>query len=223
MTSTVVSPSQTAGQSPPGRRLSRSRWSDRRILVGAALAALSVFGVAQVVGAADQTTSVWTVTRDLGDGVTVTTDDVAMAAVRLDQLGPYFVGSSSPVGTVTTRSFASGELVTRSGVVSGADTPDLRWLTLPIERNHLPGDLQRGEQVDVYLVERTPSGEPTGEPVLVLAEATVAEVADSDSRFGGGGLELGISLSVPVEDVAPLVAAEARGMLTLVRVPADAD
>ena len=98
--------------------------------------------------------------------------------------------------------------------------PELRWVTLPVSIHRMPADLTRGEQVDVYLVPRSTSGEPTKRPELILAKATVADVDDGDSNFGGASLELGVALAVPPEDVAPLVDAEARGTITLVRVPA---
>lgn len=221
MTDTATPRASIADAAPPARRLRRARWNDRRVLVGVALAGVSVFGVAQVVSAADQTSGVWTMTHDLGPGVSITAGDVSVSAVHLDTDAPYFGEASSPVGSVTTRGFAAGELVARAGVAAEGSAAETRFLTLPIERHHLPGDLARGEQVDVYLVERTVSGEPTGQPSLVLAAATVAEVEDGDSRFGGSGLELGVALSVPLADVAELVAAEARGTLTLVRVPLD--
>jgi len=221
MTNMLTSPPSAVPDSPAARRLSQPRWTDRRLLVGIGLVVASVLGVVRVVAVADETVPVWSVTSDLARGVTITSDDVQQTSVKLNSLAPYFVGDASPVGTLTTKGFAAGELVSRTGVQSVDEAPDLRWLTLPVESHHLPADLQRGERVDVYLVERTAGGEPLGEPRLVLAAATVAEVDDGDSRFGGSSLELGISLAVSAGDVATLVAAESRGTLTLARVPLD--
>jgi hypothetical protein len=221
MTKTLTTTPAALPDSPPAPRLSRPRWTDQRLVIGVVLVVASVAGVTRVVAMADQTVEVWSVKSDLAGGVTIASDDLELTAVKLDTLGPYFVGDDSPRGTVTLKGFAAGELITRTGVESAADAPDLRWLTLPVERHHLPADLRRGEQVDVYLVERTGSGEPLGEPQLVLTSATVADVDEGDSRFGGSSLELGISLSIASKDVASLVDAEARGTLTLVRVPLD--
>jgi len=221
MTSTATTAPSGMPDSPPARRLARSRWTDRRLLIGVGLVVASVLGVTRVVAVADQTVQVWSVQTDLASGVAIAADDIELTSVRLGTLTPYYVGDDSPLGAVTVKDFTAGELVTRTGVESADDAPDLRWLTLPVERHHLPADLRRGEQVDVYLVERTSGGEPLGEPRLVLTAATVADVDEGDSRFGGSSLELGISLSIASQDVATLVDAEARGTLTLVRVPLD--
>ena len=189
------------------------------MLVGVVLVVASVAGVVRVVSAADQTVDVWTVRNDLATGVEITQDDVQLTGAALGSVAPYFGTSESPVGRVTTDNFMAGALLTRTGVEPVADAADLRWVTLPVERHHLPTDLKRGELVDVYLVERTGSGEPVGDPRLVLADATVAGVDDGGSGFGSSSLEIGVSLSIAAADVAPVVSAEARGTLTLVRVP----
>lgn len=205
--------------SPPARRLMRPQWTDARLWIGLALVVVSVVGVTRVVAAASATDQLWMVQQELAAGTTIAADDVALTSVRLSTLTPYLSAAESPVGAVTTRNYAAGELLSDDGVKSPTDAPPLRWLTLPIGTNHLPADLARGQQVDVYVVERSGSGEPVGEPTLVQEAVTVAAVDDGDSRFGGSSLELGIALAVSPSDVASLVAAEASGTLTLVRIP----
>jgi hypothetical protein len=216
---TVTAETSTLPGSPRARRLVQARWSDPRMLFGALLVVGSLVGVSWVVAAADNTVEVWAVRTDVAEGTTITTDDVELVSVRLASLAPYLGRDESPVGAVVIRGFASGELVSAAGVARAGDAPEQRLITLPVERHHMPVDLQRGEQVDVYLVERAVSGEPEGAPKLVLEAATVADVDDGDSRFGGTSLELGIALAVLPADVESLVAAEARGTITLVRVP----
>ena len=220
MTDTLSTLPDVTPSSRAARRLGRPRWTDPRLLLGVVLVIGSVLGVARVVAVADDTVDVWVMRGDVAAGTTLSRDDVELRSVKLATLTPYFTAATSPVGGVTTSDFVAGELVSRVGVASATDSPQLRWLTLPVERHHLPADLQRGEKVDVYLVERTGSGEPVGQPRLVLGSATVADVDDGDSRFGGSSLELGVSLAVASQDVASLVAAEARGTITMVRVPA---
>ncbi len=219
MRDTVKASTTTLPASPRARRLAQARWSDPRMLFGVVLVVGSLVGVSWVVAAADNTVEVWAVRTNIAQGTTVTADDVKLVNVRLTSLAPYLRRDESPVGAVVMRGFTSGELVTAAGVARPGDAPEQRLITLPVERHHMPIDLQRGEQVDVYLVERALSGEPEGEPRLVLEAATVADVDDGDARFGGTSLELGIALAVLPADVESLVAAEARGTITLVRVP----
>jgi len=219
VTMTATLPASSASRqaaAPP--RVRRPRWSDPRLLIGVVLAAVGAIGVTQVVAASDDTTALWMVSGDLARGTTITTADVVAAPVKLDDYRPYLGADEAIVGAITTRSFAAGELLTSAGTATADDAPTLRWVTLPVAVHRLPADLARGEQVDVYLVERTASGEPASAPTLVLEQATVADVDTGDSRFGGGSLELGVALAVEPEQVADLVDAEARGTVALVRV-----
>ena len=208
-------------EAPPARRVSAARWTDRRVLVGAFLVLCSVAGVLAVVSASNHTDRLWVYQSDLAPGSQVTADDVELAAVKVPNPETYLASSRSPVGLVTTGAVQAGELVTVGSVIGEAGAPATRLVTLPVERHHLPLDLVRGEVVDVYEVARGASGEPVGSPRLVLPEVTVADVDDADSRFGGSSLELGVALSVQANDVAKLVAAEADGTITLVRVPSE--
>ena len=63
---------------------------------------------------------------------------------------------------------------------------------------------------------------PDGAPELVLRNAIVAGVDDDSGTFGGTSLEIGVALSLPDEQVAKVLDAQARGTLTLVDVPVTA-
>lgn len=205
----------------PARRSTAPRWNDRRVIVGALLVVCSVAGVVTVVNGAKDTVDLWAYRADLAPGNQVAAGDVTQVAVRVPDPEVYLGSSQSPVGGTTVRSVSAGELVSANSLAADDEASTLRLVTLPVERYHLPVDLQRGERVDVYVVERGASGEPAGSPRLVLPGATVADVDDGDARFGGGSLELGVALSVDVAQVAKVVAAASEGTITLVRVPQD--
>lgn len=201
--------------------MSAPRWTDRRIIVGAVIVICSVTGVAGVVHNANDTVDLWAFRSDLAAGSRVTAQDVARVAARVPDPATYLAASQSPVGETVARPVAAGELVAGSSLQPPEDAPDVRLVTLPVARTHVPLDLRRGESVDVYVVERGASGEPTRDPRLVLPAATVADVDSGEARFGGSSLELGVALSVDAPDVPKVVAAESRGTITLVRVPGD--
>jgi Flp pilus assembly protein CpaB len=83
----------------------------------------------------------------------------------------------------------------------------------------MPSDLDVGRRVDVYVVERGASGAADGPPQLVLRNAIVSSVDGDSGTFGGTSLEVGVALSLPDEQVAKVLDAQARGSLTLVDVP----
>lgn len=212
-------PPPTAPASPPARRLRPASWTDRRLLLGVALVVGSVAGTVAVVTAADDTVPVWSAREDLAPGMTVTADDVELADVRLPSTDAYLSASADPVGAVVRHPVAGGELLPASAVVSAGAAPDRRLVTVPVDRHHLPIDLGRGEQVDVYLVERDATGSTVGDPLLVLAAATVDAVDDGATRFGGSTLQTGVVLAVDPTEVTAVVSAAARGSVVLVRVP----
>jgi hypothetical protein len=207
--------------SPEAARAAVPHWGHGRLWTGMVLVVVSVVGVVLVLGAADGRSRVWALRTDLAAGSTLSADDLAVVAVRLPDAATYVPEQRDVVGSVLTRDVSAGELVP-SGAVAGASAVPRRLVTVPVDRYHLPADLTRGERVDVYLVSRGPTGEPAGEPVLVLEAASVAGVEDDGARFGGSSLETGVVLTVDPQQVPALVSAAARGSLTLVRLPGGA-
>jgi len=192
---------------------------DARTIVGLLLVVGSVLGVGWLVAGADDTVGVWAVRGDLAAGSTVGADDVEIARVQLGEADRRYLSDDvDPVGQVMVRDVASGELLPTSALLA-ADAVERRLVTVPVERYHVAADLRRGERVDVYVVERSATGQPVGDPRLVLSSVTVEAVDDGGSRFGGSSLETGIVLAVAPDDVTALVGASASGALTLVRVP----
>lgn len=200
----------------PALRIATPRWGRTRLWLGLALVLVAVVGVSLVVRATDHRSEVWTVRHDLARGTTLTADDVAVAAVHVPSLGNYVPAATSVVGQVLTRDVGAGDLLSASALSTAATT---RLVTVPVEQYHLPADLRRGEKVDVYLVVRGPTGQPAGDPIVVMEAATVAQVDDEGSSFGGSSATTGVVLSVPSSRVAALVGAASRGSLTLVRDP----
>jgi hypothetical protein len=205
--------------SPSGVRLERRRWRDPRLLAGVILVLASGVGITWAVNAADDRVAVWVVDADIPAGAQVVMDDLRATDVQVPEADAYWTASQVlGADLIAQRDFAAGELLTRAGVTT-ASQQDLRNVTLPVLRHQMPADLDVGRRVDVYVVERGVSGEPDGAPRLVLRSAIVAAVDGGSGAFGGTSLEVGVALSVPSEDVAKVLDAQARGTLTLVDVP----
>lgn len=214
-----VGPPMGMPASPAGVRVERQRWRDPRLIAGVLLVLVSAVGITWAVNAADDRVAVWVVDADIPAGAPVLSEQLRAVEVQVPELDAYWAASEALQDElVTQQDFAAGELLTRAGVTS-ADQQDLRHVTLPVLRHQMPADLGVGRRVDVYVVERGVSGEPDGAPRLVLRNAIVASVDGGSGAFGGTSLEVGVALSVPSEDVAEVLDAQARGTLTLVDVP----
>jgi hypothetical protein len=205
--------------SPVVVRLARARWTDARLLVGILLVAFSIVLGARVVAAADDSRSVWALTRDLVAGSTLTQADVTIRQVRLDgELNPYLAATGdTPVGAVLRRDLTAGELLP-AGALSSAGREPEGLVTVPVGRDRLPLGLAPGQRVDVYgSVAAVAPGKPVHQE-LTVAGARVEQVEDSTGRFAAGG-QGRVVLAVPAAKVAALLSSIGAGSVDLVRVP----
>jgi|1186.fasta_scaffold121275_2 Flp pilus assembly protein CpaB len=209
--------------SPPAARVGRPRWRDARLLGGVLLVLASVVLGSRVLAAADDTTSVWAVSRDLAAGTSLRADDVERRDVRLGTAASTYLSArgDAPVGYVVSRPLHSGELLPASAVTPGGTAVQQRLVTVPVDRLHRPAGLRRGAQVDVY-VTPTKSEAAPATTSLVLASVPVDDVVSDGGRLGPAGDAVGVVLRVPPGQVEALVAATRSGVLDLVQVPVSA-
>jgi hypothetical protein len=209
---------------PAAARLARPRWLDPRLVAGLLLVLLSIVVGAKVFAAADERVQVWSVTRDLGADTRLGRDDLAVRAVRLDDVAGRYVAADQDLrGLVLTRAVGRGELVPAAAVVRAGATAQRR-VVVEVDRLGAAG-LAKGRVVDVYAV-RDPAGGATAAdtaagPELVLSGVTVAEdLRGGDGAFAGGSAKAGVALLVDADEVAPLIDAMAHGDVYVVQVPA---
>lgn len=208
--------------SPAARRLTTPRWVDVRLFGGVALVLGSVAIGTRVVAAADDTQSVWAVTTDLAAGIRLTDEQLRQVKVHLPRDLPvqYLdARAAHPAGYILTRAVGAGELLPASAVAKpGATGDERRFVTLPVQRLHLPEDLRAGEVVDVYVTARSEATGAEPESRLVASAVTVSAV----SRAGGNGFDVGsgdvgVELSVVGVGAQRLVTAIQAGPIDLVR------
>jgi SAF domain len=179
-----------------------------------------------VVAAATDSDLVWQARTELAAGTPVGEQDLRAIEVRLPSgaTGAYLAASGpKPVGWVLTRPVGEHELLPR-GALAAPDAAGVDWrvVTVPVLRFHYPGDLAKGQQVDVYMTAGGGSvaAPPPTQPVLVLRAATVAHVDTSSiGGLSGAGSGIGVELAVPAADATALVRAAQAGAIDLVRVP----
>jgi hypothetical protein len=207
---------------PVAARLGRARWLDPRLVGGLLLVLLSVVVGARVLANADERVQVWSVTHDLGADTRLTSSDLAVRSVRLDNAATRYVSASQHLeGMVLTRQVGDGELLP-VGAVARDGTREQRRVVVQVDRSGAAG-LDKGRVVDVYAVREAISGENPPPPELVLSGVTVAEnVKSGGGAFGGSGSKAGIALLVDGADVSSLIDAMAHGDVYLAQVPSGA-
>ena len=190
------------------------------------LVLVSVLVGAKVLALADRSQQVWLATHDLAPGTLLAAGDLELGRVRLFGGADYVLGTDAePVGQVLRRGVGTHELLP-ARALSPPDLVASREISVPVAPGHLPADLGRGQQVDVYVTPtdkgaaRTPATrarDPLA-PRLVLSAVQVSSTA-APGGLSSSGSDQAVVLTVGPEQVLPLVQAMAQGRLDLVRVP----
>ncbi len=218
--------------SPAPRRLRAPRWLNFRLIAGVLLVLVSVIIGARVVTAADNSDLVWSAQNDLAAGTVLAEGDLRAVSVRLAATGSaYLLSSADPIGRVLSSPVAAGELLPRSIL---DETSTLVDIALPIAAAYVPPSLQRGQLVDVYALDATPSSnrptassapDPSAPPedppasdvvTLVIRAAVVQLIAGrADGALSVGSSTVQVVISVDADQAAGIFAAIAGRDLAL--------
>lgn len=232
--------------SPRASRLATPGWLDGRLVLGVLLVLVSVVVGARVLSAADRSTLVYAVNKDLTAGSVLSAEDLVPVRVRLfDNAAAYIaVGAQVPTGYVVRRAVGSGELLPLEALYPAGEQVDYREVTVPVEVGHLPPGLPANAQVDVWVTPEAaasqqqaapgdvgsspaPGGAPSPElPLrgaqLVLQGVTVLDV-DADGGSFSGSTTIPVVLQVRPREVPALVSAMSLGRIDIVRVPREVE
>lgn len=153
---------------------------DARMLLGVALAVLSVAGSLMLWNAGQDTVPVLVAARDLPAGHVLAGDDLIAVDVRLpsDQLARALPGADRDdvVGRSVVGPLAAGELLSTSRLATGLKLgPDDAAVTIPVRTDSAYARLRPGDTVAVLATRDR--GKPTSQTTTLLAQATVYAVA----------------------------------------------
>ena len=180
----------------PARRLRRPSWRDPRLLVGVLLVLLSVVGVGVLLRAVDTTRPVLVARHALTPGQSVTSDDVAVAHVRIVGAAQPYLSATRPLeGLVVVRPVPPGELVP-SAALGPAGRVDLRPVTVPVDTTVAAG-LARGALVDVWVAARSADrADAYDRPRLVASGVQVSDRELARAGWGGSATATGSSIQL---------------------------
>jgi hypothetical protein len=171
---TTTAASRTA---PPALRTRTPGWRDPRIVIGVVIVAASVLLGARLMASADETTSVWSVRRDLPAGTQLGPAVLERRQIRFAESADadrYLSGTDDlAVGLTLARPVGAGELLPRSALASG-DAKKLVEVPLSVAVDDVPTTVRQGSVVDVWVAPKTPGADVTGQrAVLVLDDVVV--------------------------------------------------
>jgi SAF domain len=205
-------PEAEPGRAPAARRVRTPRWLDLRLVLGVLLVLGSVLLGARVVGAADATVPVWSVTGDLAAGTVLSAEDLTAVDVRLDAAASGYLSTTvDPQGRTLARAVGAGELLPGAAL---EETTDLVQVALPAQAGWVPPGLHRGQLVDVYAVADPAAGAAgvaDGSVGLVVGGAPVQSVSGrSEGVLSTPTTTVQVVVSVP-SDAAPDLLASVGG------------
>lgn len=135
---------------PTPRRMTKPRWLDVRVIGGVLLLVASVAVGTKVIGAASQTSPMWTIAQDLAAGTVLASSDLIVEDVNLGETAGVYLGVATDLtGRVLNRPLQAGELVPAAAL---AEVGDSRVLSVTVTADHLAPGVTHGSVADLYLI-----------------------------------------------------------------------
>lgn len=202
---------------PRARRLTRPRWRDPRLLIGAVLVLVSLVATTTLVRAVAETTRVWAAAENLVPGGELTADSFVPIEVKLPVSQEQYISADSRIepGTTVRAVVGSGELVPVSSLVSLSDLAG-RVVSVDVSAA-LPAAVVSGSRVDVWATDAQAAEAEA--PSAILEGVDVLSVDRGGGDFASPGVAR-IEVYVPDGRIGDVVRALAAGHhISVVAVP----
>ena len=161
-----------------------------------------------------QGSAYWVVTSPLPKGVAITRDDVEVSRMKLSRATDGYIQSNlNPIGVITKRSFASGELLLRSAITDSPDQLSAERLSLSLRSVDIPASIVPGDLVTIYQLHDARNGEEAIEPQLILSSLFLVSIEGRKGNFSG---DVSVTISSDRKDIPTLLAATTSGRLVIV-------
>ena len=186
--------------------------------IGVALVIVSVVVGAKVVGASDDTTTMWAIRADKAVGDVIVPSDLVTTKVRFDDPGDadkYFTAADTlPHSLHLVRGVGAGELLPRAGL--GVADPDLTHVSVSVPAAMLPPRVSVGSLVDLWVV---PVGSTERDSATrAVRDVVVLDVPKVSADLAGAATDRQVVLAVPDrgDALAQVLTASGSGRLMLV-------
>lgn len=170
---------------PAAQRLRRPSWRDPRLLAGLLIVVLSVSGVIALMATQNRTTEVYAADRLLTVGDRLSTEDLRVVQVQIDELSEAYlpVADALPDGTEFIAMVDEGELIPRRALAA-EDPQGRQAMTITVEHTLARG-VEPGRLVDVWAADAGALGAQQEVQVEQIADgAQVSVITESSTTFG---------------------------------------
>jgi len=163
----------------------------------------------------NQGSDYWVINSLISSGHHLESSDVSKVHMNLDTSSVFYSdGGTNPIGMVVTRNMYPGEILGTSDLTSSINAMSTSAVPISVRAVDIATGLGIGEQVDIYWVLDTQSGESAIDPILILGGVTVLSYDDGGKNFGS---DTGLSVAVEETQVLRLLSATTVGRLVVIR------
>ncbi len=188
--------------------------SERRMAIAVTLFLASIATSFAFAFLSNQGSAYWVVISPLPKGVEITRDDVSITRLKLSRAtNGYLEGKNNPIGVITERPFARGELLLKSALTTSADQLTAERISLSIRAADIPTSLLPGDRISIYQLHDARNGEVAIEPELVLSSLFLISIEGRKGNFTG---EISVTVSINRDQIPTLLAATTSGRLVIV-------
>jgi hypothetical protein len=160
------------------------------------------------------TTKYWVAATDLQIGHQISTGDLSLKEMDLSSSSMLYLSKElDPLGQVTIKNIAAGEVMNINAVSSTAKTMASSAVPLSIRSVDLASGIYVGALVDIYWVVDSLNGEAAQDPVLILGNIPIISTDMKNKNFG---TDAAITVSVEQTQVLRLLTATTLGRLVIV-------
>lgn len=188
--------------------------SQSRMMIAFALFLASIATSFVFAYLSNQGSAYWVVKSPLPKGVEITREDLEISRMKLSRATDgYLESSANPIGVITQRAFASGELLLRSALTTNSDQLSAESLSLSIRSVDIPASVTPGDRVAIYQLHDARNGEEAIEPRLIISSLFLTSIEGKKGNFSG---EISITVSLDRNQIPILLAATTSGRLVVV-------
>jgi len=157
----------------------------------------------------------WVINGPVLPGHQIAASDVSVAHLNLDSSAQFYLSNKvEPIGMVATRILHAGEIIGSTDLTSSANAMSTSAVPISVRSVDVATGLGVGEDVDIYWVLDTQSGDSAITPILILGGVTLLSYDNGGKNFGN---DVGLSLAVEETQVLRLLSATTQGRLVVIR------
>lgn len=157
----------------------------------------------------------WVINGPISPGHQISASDVSISHMNLDASAQFYLNKDTePIGMVATRIMHAGEIIGSNDLTSAIDAMSTSAVPISVRSVDVAMGLNIGEDVDIYWVLDTQSGDDSIDPILILGGVTLLSYDDGGKNFGS---EIGLSVAVEETQVLRLLSATTQGRLVVIR------